>query len=118
MKLRFHNDSLRLRLSQPEVARLKETGRVETSVTFAPGQALLYSIETGPDGAVSATFEQGRIRVHLPAATARQWIDSDQTGVESSGSPLHILIEKDYQCLHKSSPDDADAFPNPLKTNG
>ena len=29
MKLRFHGDSLRLRVSQAEMARLAETGRVE-----------------------------------------------------------------------------------------
>ena len=115
MKLRFHNDSLRLRLSQSEVARLKETGRVENTVTFAPGQALAYSIEAGAAAAVTATFEQGRVRVVVPAAVARQWIDSDQTGVEGGGSGLQILIEKDYQCLHKPTPEDADAFPNPQK---
>jgi hypothetical protein len=42
MKLRFHENSLRLRLSQSEVARLAETGRVENTVSFAPGQVLVY----------------------------------------------------------------------------
>jgi hypothetical protein len=37
MKLRFHANTLRLRLSQSEVARLAETGCVEATVTFAPG---------------------------------------------------------------------------------
>jgi hypothetical protein len=115
MKLRLHNDTLRLRLSQGEVARLKETGRVENTLSFAPGQSLGYSIETAPSGAVTAAFEQGRIRVIVPSAETREWIDSDQTGIEGGAPGLHILIEKDFQCLHKPTPEDADAFPNPLR---
>ncbi len=115
MKLRFQNDSMRLRLSQSEVARLKETGRVENTVAIAPGQALVYSIETAPVGSVAATLEGGRIRIVVPVAAAHEWIDSDQTGIEGVSSSLQILVEKDFQCLHKSSPSDADAFPNPLR---
>ena len=116
MKLRLHNDTLRLRLSQTEVARLKETGRIESSLNFAPGQTLGYSIETRPSGPVSASFEQGRIRVLVPSGETRQWIDSDQTGIEGGGAGVQILIEKDFQCLHKPTPEDADAFPNPLRS--
>ena len=47
MKLRLHAGSLRLRLSQSEVARLGETGKVEDSIEFSSGSELLYAIETG-----------------------------------------------------------------------
>jgi hypothetical protein len=114
MKLRFHDNSLRLRLSQSEVARLRDAGRVEDTVTFAPGQALVYSIERGAAPAVTAAFENGRIRVTVPEAAAREWTDSDHVSVEGSTPTLHILIEKDFQCLHRSSEEDRDAFPNPL----
>jgi hypothetical protein len=37
MKLRLHAGSLRLRLSESEVARLGETGKVEDAIMFPSG---------------------------------------------------------------------------------
>src|SRR5271166_4221552 len=103
MKLRFHSNSLRLRLSRSEVARLAETGRVEETIAFAPGKDLSYSIESGPTAAVAAELEGTRIRVLLPAAVAKTWIESDQTGIEGGNETLSVLVEKDFQCLHRES---------------
>ena len=110
MKLRLNAGKLRLRLKQSEVARLGETGRVEDSVTFAPGQTLSYVLESGSDTCVTASFEKNQIRVGLPAAMAKTWIESDQTGIEGTG----VLIEKDFQCIHPQTEDDKDGFPNPM----
>jgi Family of unknown function (DUF7009) len=117
MKLRFHSDSLRLRLSQSEVARLSEEGRIEDTVHFAPGQILSYILESGPEPSILATYSANRIRVVLPAAKARRWIESDEPGVEGSAGRLRVLIEKDFQCLHPSV-EEPDAFPNPLAKKG
>jgi hypothetical protein len=114
MKLRLHGNTLRLRLSQPEVARLARDGHIEDRVEFAPGQALLYSLESADTGAVTAAFAGDRIRVMLPRATVAQWIQSDEIGIEGSSGTLQIHVEKDFQCLHRDSPADADSFPNPL----
>ena len=116
MKLRLHAGSLRLRLSQSEVTRLGETGRVEDSVEFSPGSELLYAIETGASSAVAASFEAGNIRVTVPMAVAKQWIGSDQTGIEACSGTLRVLIEKDFQCLHREPDPGEDSFPNPLAT--
>ena len=110
MKLRFHGDSLRLRLSQAEMARLAETGRVEDTLTFAPGQSLSYSLETGPVLAVA--FDGQRISIVVPAAAAKHWMESNEAGIEGASGPLKVLVEKDFRCLH-SGEEDADAFPNP-----
>jgi hypothetical protein len=114
MKLRLHAGSLRLRLSQSEVARLGETGKVEDSVEFAPGSELLYAIETGVGPAVAATFDNRNIRVTVPMPIAKEWIESDQTGIEGSTATLRLLIEKDFQCLHREPQPGEDSFPNPL----
>jgi hypothetical protein len=114
MKLRIHEGSLRLRLSQSEVARLGEGGRVEESIEFAPGSGLLYAIETGPASAVTATFDNANIRVVVPKPVAKRWIESDQTGIEASTGTLKVLIEKDFQCLHREAEAGEDSFPNPL----
>jgi hypothetical protein len=111
MKLRFHNDSLRLRVSQAEMARLAETGRVEDTLTFGPVRKLSYSLETGP--ALAAAFDGQRISIVVPAAAAKHWMESEETGIEGTSGSLKVLVEKDFRCLH-SREDDADAFPNPL----
>jgi len=113
MKLRLHAGSLRLRLSQGEVAQLGSTGRVEDSVEFSPGSRLLYALETG-SAAVGASFDNASILVKIPSPIAKTWIDSDQTGIEARSGKLRILIEKDFQCLHREPDAGEDPFPNPL----
>jgi hypothetical protein len=116
MKLRFHDNSLRLRLSQSEVARLKQEGRIEERIAFGPHQTLTYSIEAAPVTQVGASFADGSVRVVAPRAIVHAWVDSDQVGIESAGSTPRVLIEKDFKCVHPSS-EDADSFPNPLAHN-
>lgn len=113
MKLRFNENSLRLRLSQTDVARLKQEGRVEHTIFFTPRQTLIYSIEAATVAQIGASFEDGRIRVVAPSSVVQAWVDGDEVGIEDPGPPLRVLIEKDFQCVHPSS-EDADNFPNPL----
>ena len=114
MKLRLHAGSLRLRLSQSEIARLHEVGKVEDAIVFSPGSQLLYAIETGSAPAVTAVFNDANIRITLPKPLAEAWIESDQTGIEASSGTLQLLIEKDFQCLHREAEPGEDSFPNPL----
>ena len=118
MKLRIKGNTLRLRLTQSELARLDADGRVEEHVVFGPGITLSYAVEVR-DGVADARadYDDGRIRIALPDAAARRWITSDDAGIEvaqSNGSdaPLQVVIEKDFACLHRES-EEADAFPNP-----
>ena len=114
MKLRLHSGSLRLRLSQAEVAALGESGRVEENVRFAPDQALWYSVECAEMTEPETTFEENFIRVKLPRTDVKQWIETDQTGIEAKHGPLRVTVEKDFKCLHRDSPEDSDSFPNPM----
>ncbi len=116
MKLRLHAGSLRLRLSQAEVARLQDTGKVEDAIVFSPGKELLYAIESAEAKAVTATLDDAKIRVILPSAVAKEWAESDQTGIEASTGTLRLLIEKDFQCLHREPEPGENPFPNPLAT--
>jgi hypothetical protein len=43
-------------------------------------------------------------------------MESDQSGTEASSGTLRLLIEKDFQCLHREPAPGEDAFPNPLAT--
>ena len=114
MKLRFHNNTLRLRLSQSDVAELEETGMVECRITFTPQQSLVYSVAACPVPEISATINENRVNVLVPRVLAKRWIHSSEVGIEGASPSLNILIEKDFQCLHRESPEDTDSFPNPL----
>jgi hypothetical protein len=112
MKLRLHGDALRLRLSQTDVARLAETGRVEETISF-PGRNLTYAVAIG-SAAIAARFDGERMEIMIPEDAARIWIESDQTGIENRDSSPKVLIEKDFKCLHREPGEEPDAFPNPL----
>lgn len=121
MKLRIQGNSLRLRLSQSEVAQFSKTGFVEDSIQFAPGATFAYALESMSSLAVpQALFSNSLLRIQVPGAEATEWVRSDRVGISGdqpleSGKRLSILIEKDFQCLHGGEARDPDAFPNPLE---
>ncbi len=123
MKLRIFGNSLRLRLSQSEVASLHQTGKVEDHISFgkSAGQSLTYTLESSGASQITATFEAGRIAVAVPEALARQWALSEEVSLKAEqptniGETLKILIEKDFKCLTPREEDESDNFPNPNKT--
>jgi hypothetical protein len=122
MKLRLRNNSVRLRLTQGEVERFRESGIVEESIEFGPGahQRLTYALATTADGqSVHATISANRVIVYVPASDGREWAGSDRVGMQGRqaigrGTELHILVEKDFTCLEpRADGDDIDTFPHP-----
>jgi hypothetical protein len=100
MKLWIRGNSMRLRVSKTELARLAETGKAEDAVRFSSEQSLKYGIEVRPAGAVTATFAQSAILVTLPKARLDLWLRPNEVSVEGSqpiggGKVLQIVLEKD-----------------------
>jgi hypothetical protein len=116
MKLRIQGNSLRFRLTQTEVACLHDSGRVEAAVRFPAGRDLRYAIECSPDAAeVSVDYACNSISVLLPRAVATAWAESSQVSIVGSRHlSVQVLVEKDFQCLHKPAERDPDAYANPL----
>ncbi len=115
MKLRIQGDSLRLRLVETEVNLLLKEGRVTSSTQFTEG-ALTYSLEASADAdRVNASLNGSVIRVTIPASVVKAWAESSQVSIEGPlQPPPRVLIEKDFQCLHKPPDDTPGAYPNPL----
>jgi hypothetical protein len=122
MKVRIHDNSIRFRLTQSEVARLAAEGRVEGSVRFAPApdDLFTYAVETSAQCVeVRAQRSEREIWVTLPENLARAWATRDQVSIEhvqriGADALLRILVEKDFRCLHPGQKEgDADSFPNP-----
>jgi hypothetical protein len=116
MKLRIQGNSLRLRLTQKEVAHLRDCGRVESLIEFSPGQRLVYLLEGSFHAkALSAAFNGRAIRVTVPVQVMAEWAESDQVSMEATSSEgLQLLIEKDFQCLHGRGEQDLDAYVRPM----
>ncbi|MBI1357473.1 MAG: hypothetical protein GC160_24290 [Acidobacteria bacterium] len=118
MKLRLKGDTIRLRLTQGEVARLMAEGCVEES-TRVGSSALRYGLRRDPDLTVlEADFRDGCIEVRVPAAQASRWGESGEEGIREAvrsrdGSVTKVLIEKDFACLKPRGGEDEDCFPNP-----
>lgn len=123
MKLRIRGDSLRLRLTQSEVQALGDTKSVSETIHFGPGRSLEYRLELAGVDAPTASFEAECVRVQLPEAAARRWVESEEVGIEHDQplpeGALRLLIEKDFQCLApREGEDDSDAFPHPGAESG
>jgi hypothetical protein len=115
MKLRIQDNSLRLRLTQKEVARLGDQGSVECALRFSGDHVLNYSVSVlGSADNVSVRYDGDSICVVLPEKTARAWARSDEVAIEAIDSGVRILVEKDFQCLHPTGAGEPDAYPHPL----
>ncbi|MEM7502918.1 MAG: hypothetical protein AAF417_12775 [Pseudomonadota bacterium] len=119
MKLRIRDNSVRLRLSQSEVAHLNECGAVSAQTSF-PGQSrLAYTVQTGPDRAAArAVFANDAIVVTFPGADVARWADSQEVTlraeVDTDLDILVVLVEKDFACLSpRAEEDESDMFPHP-----
>lgn len=121
MKLRIRGNSVRIRVSQPELAQIAKDGSAEDKVQFSPANELRYRVDVKPTGAVEAEFHGALLRVTLPKAEVERWLAPDQVAIEGQqpigdGTHLRILVEKDYTCLApRASEDDSELFANPQK---
>ena len=114
MKLRVFENSIRLRLSQADVMRLENEGRLEAALWFDTHTVLRYKLTLG-GGKIAATFDGKSVSISLPDSEARAWLASDREGIAGTAGPLKISVEKDYECLHRESEEDKGSFPNPAK---
>jgi len=104
MKLRIQNNSLRFRLTQSEVTRLKVSGQVEDEVRFSPDRALHYSVaSTKTLENIEVEYAADCLRVLLPAPCISAWAESDEVSIAGHGR-VQVLVEKDFPCLHRPDP--------------
>ncbi len=119
MKIRIKGNSLRYRLTRPEVERFGETGMVEERINFG-GTMLCYALSTTDGSALSAAFMDNRITVYVPVAFVQDWVHSEKVGfkdrmpLDGAEEYLYLLLEKDFTCLDNVEEDQSDNYPNPL----
>lgn len=102
MKLRIEADSLRIRVSEGELAAFQRDGRLEDKARFGPGIALTYCLvrdqsTTDP----RANLDGGAIHIRLPADACDTWCTSDEETIHGrqaigGDEQLDITVEKDF----------------------
>jgi Family of unknown function (DUF7009) len=116
VKLRFRNNSLRLRVNRPEVENLAAGGSLEERVDFPGGGRLSYILESSPEAEPAASFRDSVIRVAAPDWEIKDWARGEAIGlyfqVAANESALRVAIEKDLECIDEPLEErDPDAFP-------
>lgn len=120
MKLRIRGNTVRIRVSQSEMAEIANAGFAQDSAEFGPGSRLIYRVEVAPKGPISASYAGDCINVRLPREAVDRWQRPEEVSIEGEqplddGERLLILVEKDFACLapREGGEDETDLFPNP-----
>jgi hypothetical protein len=73
MKLRLHNNSVRLRVSQADMAKFVAAGTVREVIQFGPGEPFSYGLEALPSvERVHASYSPGCLRICVPTRLAEE----------------------------------------------
>ncbi len=114
MKLRIRGDTVRVRLTQSEVAAFAEHGFLEEITDFGNGQILVLRLASDPENSVGATFINGKIEITLPESEVSDWANSDAVSIKVGTQTIDLLVEKDFTCLTpRAGNEDHDTFPHP-----
>ena len=115
MKLRIRGSSLRLRLSQGEVA---------DAITFPGGARLTYRVSADVKlDEISSSYENNLIEIRIPEKLVAHWCGTDLvtlSGAQPTASgELRFAVEKDFACLApRQDEDESDHFPHPRAGSG
>lgn len=119
MKIRIKGNSIRIRMTKPEVEYFGKEKYLEEQVNFGNSK-LLYALSCHRGvKLLTAEYENNKITLHIPVALADEWVSTNKVGCESAidlndGKKLYILVEKDFKCLDNTEEDQSDNYPNPL----
>lgn len=118
MKIRIKGNSIRFRLTRPEVAEFCRKGYFEEQTEFDKGK-FTYAVRMHENlEQLSAKFEANTIILNIPKNSAAGWDGTDKIGFENTmilenGKKLALLLEKDFTCLENREEDQSDNYPNP-----
>jgi hypothetical protein len=120
MKLRVRHNSIRFRLGQSDVERLRSLGCCGETILFPGGARLEYLLLASESSRVQVTFADSVVSIAVPEGELADWHASNRVGISAtvevdSAQELEVLIEKDFQCLDpRVLEDQSDGFENPL----
>jgi hypothetical protein len=113
MKIRICGNSIRYRLTRPEVEQFKASGVITAQTDFG-NKMLTYTLRAGEQSRLTATFIDDAINLVLPLHMADEWTNTERVGFEDTDGTLALSVEKDFKCLDNVTEDQSDNYPNPL----
>ncbi|MCB0664621.1 MAG: hypothetical protein KDC80_02310 [Saprospiraceae bacterium] len=124
MKLRLKDNSIRIRLSMPEVDQLIQSGEISSQTMFPSLRALKTLIRVRELDQAEISIINNVIEAGLPKSQLAGWHENDQVGYSwqislDNGEQLVFTIEKDFKCLtDRPGEDETSLFPNPSESHG
>lgn len=118
MKIRIKGNSVRYRLTRPEVERFSREGFLEEKTVF-PSATFTYILKAKPGiSDLQADMSDQTITLYFPDSEKEQWYKSERVGYKNTiptagGESLFLLLEKDFACLDNVEEDQSDNYPNP-----
>lgn len=124
MKLRIKGNSIRFRLTKSEVDHFGKDGKVEEVVELGatPDKHFRYVLHRNSEiDDIQVAYQDNGIAVSLPEHLAFNWVSTERVGIEEEkvrvhGKSISVLIEKDFQCLHREASEEPDNYANPQQT--
>lgn len=113
MKIRIKGDSIRYRLTRPEVEEFAVTGMIKEATHFN-SKTLTYVLQKSNDSRIRVDFTDDTIIVLMPGIMAEEWTATERVGFENDQDTPAVYIEKDFKCLDNVAEDQSDNYPNPL----
>jgi Family of unknown function (DUF7009) len=121
MKLRIKGNSMRLRVSRSELAKLRNGERVEDTVHFSadPDSHLTFGLQfTTHSAPIRVEWEPRNVTVLLSGEQMTSWAAETEVGIYSTvdlgpNGSLDVTVEKDFACLDRSDEENIDTFDNP-----
>lgn len=121
MKLRMHEDSLRLRLDRQEVDALARGECVRSQARLPTGSVFGWRLAGEPEFRVALV--QGELTIAAPVDALGYWATTEtEVSLRAAvptpdGGQLAVLIEKDFECLEpREGESQSNRFANPKKT--
>jgi hypothetical protein len=117
MKIRIKGNSIRYRLSKPEVAKFCSEGYIRETVTM-PGGEFTYAVQSSDDLELSAFYRDHTITLLVPQTLTQNWELDNRVGFNatvplSGGDSFQLFLEKDFKCLDGRE-EETDNYENPL----
>lgn len=124
MKIRIKGNSVRIRLTRPEVDKLAGEGYLEELTEFG-SNAFKYALQA-KEGIqdLEAGFDNGTITMYVPASIAAQWAANETVGYSNNmdignSRQLFLLLEKDFKCIDAPAYEDqSDNYEHPTQSCG
>jgi hypothetical protein len=120
MKIRIKGNSIRVRLSRPEVETLAQTGHLEEKTEF--GNSAFAYVLRAKEGisTLHAAYASDTISMFVPSQLVNGWPTNEVVGFEANqdigeGKSLFLLLEKDFKCIDNTNEDQSDNYEHPTK---